>query len=74
MSLPLNLPNLCVCTANTNAHTDAYMKPMHTPFVRVFDEEAGQQRLCVRGQRARQLDVFHEDELKQLLMVLVVEW
>lgn len=44
------------------------------PFVGVFDEQAGQQRLGVRGQRARELDVLHEYEFKQLLVVLVVEW
>lgn len=46
----------------------------HVPFVGVFDEQAGQQRLGVRGQRARELDVLHEYEFKQLLVVLVVEW
>lgn len=45
----------------------------HTPFVGVFDEQAGQQRLGVGGERARELDVLHEDEFKQFLVVLVVE-
>lgn len=49
------------------------MKRGHTPFVGVFDEQAGQQRLGISRQRARELDVLHEDELKQLLVVLVVE-
>ena len=45
----------------------------HAPFVGVFDEQAGQQRLGVGRQSARKLDVLHEDELEQLLVVLVVE-
>lgn len=47
--------------------------PPNPPFVGVFDEQTGQQRLGVCRQSARELDVLHQDELKQLLMVLVVE-
>ena len=43
------------------------------PFVGVLDEQAGQQGLGVRRQRSGELDVLHQDELKQLLVVLVVE-
>ena len=43
------------------------------PFVGVLDEQAGQQGLGVRRQRSGELDVLHEDELKQLLVVLVVK-
>ena len=55
------------------SHTTTQETPGHTPFVGVFDEQAGQQRLGVGGQRAGELDVLHEDELEQLLVVLVVE-
>ncbi len=56
-----------------STHTVTHTKPRHTPFVGVFDEQAGQQGLGVGRQSAWELDVLHEDELKQLLMVLVVE-
>lgn len=39
----------------------------------VFLEKAGEQRACLWAERAGKADVFHEDELKQLFMVLVVK-
>lgn len=43
------------------------------PFVRVLDEQPWQQRLGVGRQGSWELNLFHEDELEQLLVVLVVE-
>lgn len=43
------------------------------PLHRVFLEKAGEQRARLWAERAGKADVFHEDELKQLFMVLVVK-
>lgn len=43
------------------------------PFVGVLDEQPRQQRLGVCRQRPWELDLLHEDQLEQFLVVLVVE-
>lgn len=43
------------------------------PLHRVFLEKAREQRARLWAERAGKADVFHEDELKQLFMVLVVK-
>lgn len=44
-----------------------------SPLHRVFLKEAREERAGLGAQCAREADVFHEDELEQLLVILVVE-
>ena len=45
----------------------------YLPLLGVLFEQAGEQGPALRAQGAWETDVLHEDELKQLLVVLVVE-
>lgn len=46
---------------------------MFLPLHRVFLQKTREQRTSLRAEGPREADVLHEDELKQLLVVLVVE-
>lgn len=48
-----------------NSHTHS-----HTPFIWVFDKQAGEQRLGVSREGSGKFDFFHKNQFKQLLMVL----
>lgn len=44
-----------------------------SPLHRIFLKKSREQRARLWAERAREADVFHEDELEQLLVVLVVK-
>jgi hypothetical protein len=61
---------------NTHSHTHTYTTHTHTesvPLLGVLDEQAGEQCLGILGQGAWELDLLQQDELKQHVVVAVIE-
>lgn len=72
--------HFCCCFSQFLVSDDYQVEIHHRGYSRgssplhwVFLEKAREQRACLRAQCPREADVFHENELKQLLVILVVE-